>query len=344
MTAGLIGGKRELLARGLLWSGITLVINHLPQRDQLVVLNYHRIGNADDDLFDPDLISASASELDDQVSYVKRHASLVTLEEALAFVEGAGSAKAPRCRVLITFDDGYLDNYEVAFPILRSHGAQGVFFLTPSMVGSGCIPWWDRVAYFLKTARKRHFTLSDPVQLEVDLDKNDFLQSLRQVSTACYRLGSADAAKFMQELAEQAGAEQPAELERRYLNWDEARRMLDGGMAIGSHTNSHEMLGRLALEQQARELASSRETLKERLGVNVDTLAYPYGTVGSFSEQTQKLTRDAGYRAAFSLRRDTNVRREMNPYSLNRICIGGQSWPRFRVQASIGRLVGKFWP
>jgi peptidoglycan/xylan/chitin deacetylase (PgdA/CDA1 family) len=344
MGAGFHVGKRELLARGLLWSGGPLIMNQLPQRDQLMVLNYHRIGNAAEDPFDPDLMSARADEFDDQISYLKRHTSLVILEEALAFIEGTAHEEAPRCRTLITFDDGYLDNYEIAFPILRSHGVQGVFFLATSLVGSSCIPWWDRVAYLMKTARKRRFTLRFPVQLEIDLDKNDFIQSLRQVSTLCYWQETADAGRFMRELAEEADAKEPAEETRRFLDWDEARRMVDGGMAIGCHTHSHGALGRLPAEQVRRELSSSREVLRERLGVAADTLAYPFGTATSVSEQTQESAREMGYRAAFSLHRHTNLPGETNPYNVNRICIGGQSWPRFRVQVAVCRLMGQYWP
>jgi peptidoglycan/xylan/chitin deacetylase (PgdA/CDA1 family) len=73
--------------------------------------------------------------------------------------------------VLITFDDGYLDNYEIAFPILRSHVVQGVFFLATSMVGSCQVPWWDHIAYLMKTARRRRFSLRYPADLAVDIDR-----------------------------------------------------------------------------------------------------------------------------------------------------------------------------
>ena len=122
-------GKRELLAHALFWSGATFLIGQLPERDLLLVLNYHRIGNRNDDPFDPAVFSATCDQFSEQISYVKRNLSLVTLEEALAFVDGTIKERTSRCRVLLTFDDGYLDNYEVAFPILRSHGVQGVFFL-----------------------------------------------------------------------------------------------------------------------------------------------------------------------------------------------------------------------
>jgi peptidoglycan/xylan/chitin deacetylase (PgdA/CDA1 family) len=344
MAARFHVGKRELLARGLFWSGGALVMDQLPQQDQLMVLNYHRIGNADEDSFDPDLFAAKADEFDDQISCLKRHTALVTLEEALAFIEGAVHEKTPRCRVLVTFDDGYLDNYETAFPILRSHGVQGVFFLATGLVGSNCIPWWDRAAYLMKTARKRRFTLRFPVQLEIDLDKNDLLQSLRQVAALCYWQETADIGRFMRELAEAADAEEPAEETRRFLDWDEARRMIGGGMAIGCHTHSHGVLGRLPAEHQRRELSSSRELLRERLGVAADTLAYPYGVPTSFSGQTQELVREMGYRAAFSINRHTNLPGKTNPYSVNRICIGNEGWPRFRVKSAVCRLTGKYWP
>jgi hypothetical protein len=123
-----LGGKRELLARGLYWSGISFLLSQLPARDSLLVLNYHRIGDSDDDLFDPGVFSATADQFNDQISYLKSHDLLVTLDEALAFIEGTRKEKN-RSRVLITFDDGYLDNYKTAYPILRSNGVQAFSFL-----------------------------------------------------------------------------------------------------------------------------------------------------------------------------------------------------------------------
>lgn len=128
------GGERELIARGLAWSGALPLLSQLPARDSLMVLTYHRIGDHEADSYDPGIFSTTGDKFDEQISYLKRNHSLVTLEEALAFIDGTIKEKACRCRVLITFDDGYLDNYEIAFPILRSHGAQGVFFFARALL------------------------------------------------------------------------------------------------------------------------------------------------------------------------------------------------------------------
>jgi peptidoglycan/xylan/chitin deacetylase (PgdA/CDA1 family) len=275
---------------------------------------------------------------------VKRCLSLVNLEEALAFIDGTEKEKARHCRVLITFDDGYLDNYEIAYPILRSHGAQGVFFLATSMVGSCEIPWWDRIAYLVKTARKRQFTLHYPAELFVDLDKIGLEKSLIAILKFYKLPNNTNPDLFIQELAEAAGGDAPPGTLRRFLNWDEAREMIAGGMAIGSHTHSHHLLSQLEPERQLVELTNSRAILKKEIGSAAEVLAYPVGARSSFTDQTQKLARDAGYRAAFSFYGGTNLPGKINPYDVNRIGIGEQSRNRFRVQSAVCRFSGKFWP
>jgi len=345
MTGGLnFGGKRELLARGLFWSGAHLLLSQLPARDSLLVLNYHRIGNPDEDLFDPGVFSATADQFDFQISYLKRHVSLVTLEEALAYIDGTIKEKTSRCRVLITFDDGYLDNYNVAFPILRSHGVQGVFFLATSMVGSCQIPWWDHIAYLVKTARKRRFCLSYPSDLAIDLDVNGLTQSLQVILRSYKRPENLDSDRFIHELGKAAmGDDLPGTI-RRFLNWDEASEMSQSGMKIGSHTHSHRVLSQLTPDRQFQELSVSRTILKEQLGVEADVLAYPVGGKHCFTDQTRRAAQDAGYRAAFSFYGGTNLQGKTSPYDVNRIGIDSQSRNRFKVQTAVCRVTGSFWP
>ncbi len=155
---------------------------------------------------------------------------------------------------------------------------------------------------------------------------------------------NADPKRFIRELKDQTqGDDLPGTL-RRFLNWDEAREMIAGGMAIGSHTHSHTVLSQLGTEQQRGELAQSRTQLRERLGSEIDALAYPVGGTSSFSEQTQQLAKEAGYRVAFSFHGGTNLAGMTRPYDVKRVGVGDQSWPRFRVQAAICRRTGNYWP
>ncbi|OYW11516.1 MAG: polysaccharide deacetylase, partial [Planctomycetales bacterium 12-60-4] len=91
----------------------------------LLVLNYHRIGDGRHSPLDRNLWSATTEEFEQQVRAISRNFDVVGIDDLDSLV------RHPRGRyVLITFDDGYLDNYTEAFPILKSYNAKGVFFVT----------------------------------------------------------------------------------------------------------------------------------------------------------------------------------------------------------------------
>lgn len=344
MVGNQIRGKREMLALALAWSGISRLISQFPATDSLLVLAYHRIGKPDEDLFDPGLFSATADEFNEQIAFLKREMSVVTLQEALAFVDGTAKEKSRGARVLVTFDDGYLDNYQTVFPILRSHGVQGVFFLATGMVGSAHVPWWDHIAFLLKTARRRQFTLDYPASLNVDLDEDGLDESLRAVLRLFKRPDNSDHAKFLSDLAEQTKGDDPGNVSRRFLDWDEAREMMAGGMAIGSHTHSHQLLSQLDGSHQREELSKSRSILEERLGTAVDVIAYPVGAKDSFTDETMRVAQELGYRAGLSHHGGTNLPGQIARFDIKRHSVGSQSWNRFKVQAAVCKRTGKYWP
>jgi peptidoglycan/xylan/chitin deacetylase (PgdA/CDA1 family) len=338
-------GERERLARVMLGSGFVSLLSLLPARDSLLVLTYHRVGDAESDPWDPAIFSATGEEFEEQVAYLKRKQMLVTLEEALAFVDGTEKDRTSRCRVLITFDDGYLDNYEIAFSILRSQGAQGVFFLCSNLVGSNFVPWWDRIAYLVKSSAKRRFTLRYPNPLDVDIDKNGLGQSLRKILDLYKSPANLDFERFMGDLSDVLGAAEMPVVPRRFLSWDEAQEMIAGGMAIGAHTHTHPMLSKLEEQEQRRELTLSRAIIQEKLNTKADSFAYPFGSKTAFTKQTEQIAEEAGFRAAFSYYGAmTNQRGTMQRYNLKRVPVGSQSWARMRVQTGVSRVTGNFWP
>jgi Predicted xylanase/chitin deacetylase len=340
---GQIKGERERLARMMLKSGFASALSLLPAKDSLLVLTYHRVGDEVSDPWDPAIFSATGEEFDEQVSFLKRKRLLVTLDEALAFVDGTD--KSHRCRVLITFDDGYLDNYSIAYPVLKSHGAQGVFFLCSNIVGSGHVPWWDHIAYLVKSGNKKKFSLTFPSPLEVDIEKNGLGESLRKILDLYKTPENIDLERFIRELKEAVnGKDLPADT-RRFLTWDEAREMLAGGMAIGAHTHTHPMLSKLTEEDQRKELGLSRTIISEKLGVKVDSFAYPFGSPTAFTKTTEKVAEETGFRGAFSYYGNmTNQRGAIDRFNLKRVTVGSQSWTRMKVQTQVCRVSGTFWP
>lgn len=333
--------KRELLAHLCSRTGITRLLETLPQRRTLIILNYHRIGNADETLFDSGVFSATEEQFDSQVAYLKRRFHMATLEEVFAMMGG----DAPHgTSVLITFDDGYLDNYTLAFPILRSNGVQAVFFLPTAFIGTGKLPWWDIIAYIIKRSVKHRIHLEYPepenFDLVVDGGKRVSMEILRRFTQPAVK----DPERFLADLERECEVARPESgAERCFLNWDEARDMQQHGMAFGSHTHSHEILTKLSPELQREEVRYSREVLERELKRRVDTLAYPVGLKHCFSGETIRALKDTGYRAAFSFYGGSNRTGEIQPFDIRRYGVADQSYGLFRLQSALGAVTGTRW-
>ncbi len=334
-------GKRLLLAQVCARSGLTRILETVLRRDALLVLNYHRIGNAEETPYDSGTFGPTAEQFDRELGYIKSRFDCVTMEEAVAMMTG----EAPVRRSLhITFDDGYLDNYQTAFPILRSHGLHATFFLPTSFIGTQRLPWWDTIAYIVKHSRKDSFKLSYPQPAEFRLDRATPSATVFQVLKLCSDRSTTDYAPLIAELETACDCARPnGSSERCFFNWDEAREMQSAGMTFGSHTHSHEVLSGLSPERQAAELTKSRAILEKELGRKIDILAYPVGRPYTFNTNTKAALANTGYRAAFSFYGGVNLPANVNQLDIRREDCHSPSSDLFRLQttlAAAGKRLG----
>lgn len=332
--------KRDALAVCCRYLGVTGLLSALPTKPILLVLNYHRIGNREETPFDSEIFSATAEEFDEHVRFLKRRLHVATLEEAIEIVE---ERKRPRDAVaLLTFDDGYLDNYEAAFPVLTAHGVQGVFFLPTAFVGTNRLSWWDTIAYLVKHSRQRKIRLGIPPFPEFDLAALGAARATSRI-IAIYRAEARESSEpFIAMLEEACGLPRPGGSARCFMNWEEAAALLRGGMAIGSHSHNHSILSKLSDDEQLADLITSKRTLEERLGVPVHALSYPVGSRNCFSSATREAAIKAQYRVAFSFYGGLNRFGAMDPYDVRRLHVF-PAVARFRLRIALAAVGGTDW-
>jgi len=297
----------------------------------LAALAYHRVGSRVGSEFDPRLFTADADQLSEHIGYMKKHHRLVGLEEALAIV--AGRERLRGAAVLLTFDDGYMDSFETAFPVLRAHGVEAVFFVVSGFAAGGRIAWWDRAAWAIRHSKKQQLTLRSSGE------ERDFCLSAGNVDTAIEDaldfLKASDGVSpedFVNELETACGVECPAAESRMFLGWSEARQMKTAGMVIGSHTHTHPILSRLSPVEQARELQISRQILEEQLGPGIDVLSYPVGGPRDFTPVTEEILKACGYRAAFSCYGGFNAPRSARRFDIKRIPVYWGARPEWLME------------
>jgi peptidoglycan/xylan/chitin deacetylase (PgdA/CDA1 family) len=306
--------KRQLLSDMLSKTGMLRVLESFPSRPGIVIFNHHRVGDAGHTPFDRGVFSSTVDQFDAQIRYLKKRMPIVSGEELESLV--SGKTKLDRMHAAITFDDGYLDNYANAFPVLKSHDATATFFLITTYVGTATVPWWDEIACLMRFTKERSLKLRIPVPATIKLDE-DRETSIRTVLRRYKLPENHDYDGFLSELREQTKSILP-KAERRFLSWDEAREMKAAGMEIGSHTCSHRLMSQLTPEEQAIELRESKAELERQLGTRVGSFAYPVGTRDAFTPVTEGLARAAGYSIAFSFHGGINRPGAIRPMHLYR--------------------------
>jgi peptidoglycan/xylan/chitin deacetylase (PgdA/CDA1 family) len=323
-------GIRAKLVRWTCRTGSLWALERLIRRPGLTVVGYHRVGDPTESPYDPGVFDCSPDQLNQQITYLKSHFHVVELQEAQELISRPERLRHPH--VLLTFDDGYLDNYEVAFPILRSNGVQGTFFLPTSFIGTDRLPWWDQVAFMVRTSRTNRIVLQYPWSVSIGLSAADVVPAIRQILALYKAPETTDAARFINGLAAACDVAIPhAAGKRQFMNWTEAAELVRGGMAFGSHTHRHELLAKLSPEEQFQELGESRQILENRLGIQVNALAYPVGSRTSFSAATWEALDRTGYRTAFSCYGGANLPGRIQQFDVVRLKVHRElSFPSFR--------------
>lgn len=278
------------------------------RRSPLTVLGYHRV--LDEPLETvtscPLGMVATREMFEQQIAYAARHYRMVSLDEILEACE-ANRPLPPRA-CLVTFDDGWRDNYTVAYPILRRMKVPAAVFVTTDYIGTRRTFWFTPLMHCLLRQEGRGLRPGDgkaldwPADLAGELDRLVSLRPLRpwHLNPLVELMKRYPEPMIDQMVAALAGlldgAGSAEREEWHFLSWDELREMQRGGISIGSHTCTHKILTQIADADAAEELRRSRERLEVELGQPVVSIAFPNG---DYSATHMRLSGEIGYRLFF---------------------------------------------
>jgi peptidoglycan/xylan/chitin deacetylase (PgdA/CDA1 family) len=304
-------GRRDAVARALERTGIGTLLRRAGVWNGLLALTYHRIGDGSRSPFERNHWTATAEQFDAQVRFLVRNADVVGPADVPELAGRRGR------HVLLTFDDGYRDNHDVALPILRRHGATATFFVSTGFVDRPRLPWWDEVAWIARTSPRAGVRLA---QLDVRFDGPDRLGAITALSDCAKRLPGASVEAFLDRLGEAAGTGRagPLAWPDQWMTWDHVRALLHAGMTVGGHTVDHPILARLDPDAQRAEIEGCRRRLGEELGIPMRWFSYPNGDAGSFDAATRAALADAGVELAFTFGGSHPHLRSLDPYAITR--------------------------
>lgn len=294
-----------MLLSGLEVTGGLRLLESTAAWNGLLVLNYHRIGNAGESLFDRALWSATQEDFDRQVQLLKRSCEVIGLDELPEVVrelECDRPSLSGHRFAMVTFDDGYLDNFELAFPVLKSHDVPGVFFITTGFIDESPLAWWDEISWMVRSTGRESIDATAWLGDRVVIDRPDCDVAIQSLLQHYYGLDASRSVEFLEFLAESTGAGRaPRSLsDGLWMSWNQVRQMRSEGMSLGAHTVTHPVLARQSVEQQSFEICESRLRLEQELGESITALSYPVGRRDAFNQATRTAISHHGIEWAFS--------------------------------------------
>lgn len=300
------------IAACLYYGGPVKLLRWWTQRfeQRLIILNYHRTVGGD---------------LRSHLLYLRRHYRLLHLEEALEELymprEEQKQLRDRRTPLVLTFDDGYRDNYMHGFALARELEVPITIFLVPGYMESGNCFWWMEPEHLV------HHAQVDEVRIEgctYHLEQPEERNALaRTIDTRVrYAASVAEREEFLALVREALAVPSSVATEEAALplNWAEVRTMEQSGwVSFGAHTMHHPILAclRNAAELQ-REVSECRTVMEQQLGHPVPIFAYPVGGPEHIGAEDLRAVREAGYEWAVTTIPGINTKHS-NPYQLRRI-------------------------
>ncbi len=287
--------KLKRLAKILDTTGLRGVLAGCLRTRGIVGLNYHRIGHGSNSVLDRELWSASEEQFDQQLDFLKKNCDVISPDDI-------DDARRDRrgLHVLITFDDGYADNYELAFPTLKRHAVPATFFIATGYIDNPRLPWWDEISALIRQTPHASLNLPDwlpdPLVIRPDCRRT----AIRTLLNVYKKLPADQAAALLARLREVSAAPAYPDSGKLWMTWDMIRQMAADGMTIGGHSVNHVILSSVSPEAQWQEISGCARRIEEELGVPMRYFAYPVGGRLTFNADTQECLERLGVRYAFS--------------------------------------------
>ncbi|VAW73229.1 Polysaccharide deacetylase [hydrothermal vent metagenome] len=313
---------KSLVAALLYYSGILSLVAKRRLCGKAVVLTYHRVmpsRQVPDCQSNPGIIVHSHN-------FAKQLELLVELFHIISLKDFskcmANGGKFPDRSCLITFDDGWIDNYEHALPQLKERHIPATIFLPFNYISSDLMFWQEelrlRLGMLSDSEKKsdRDFTAC-LTGIESDINPEDIGSYISKLKNKDY----GEINKTLENVRKfQENIPLPPHY-NRYLDWDQVSEMQNAGVNFQSHSISHRILPRLDTVSIEQELINSRRLLETRLGSSVDAIAYPNG---DSSRLVESLTEKNGYRLGFTTQKGY-VDKNTDAYAIPRINIHNNS-------------------
>ncbi len=311
--------KKELLARILSATGMNFVIANLRRLviSDVRIIAYHRICETDD-LNDQELVSANSEEFEKQIIYIKNNYNAISFSDLITHINKG--TKPAKNSIVITFDDGFADNYLNAFPILKKHNIPATIFVSTGYIGGDKTFWFNQLSRLIKMNPGVNFQI-DGKEFSVSQKTEEQECLLVELLTIMKNKKNSQRVTLLSDLSNQLIETHQCDTFALPMSWDNIREMDKSGIEFGSHTVTHPILSQLTEEELEHEIIGSKKQLEQQLNKMIQTISYPEGMEYAYNNKVIDMVTKAGYKIGCSYIPGINEFSSLNTLQLKRLHI-----------------------
>lgn len=311
-----------------------------------LILMYHKVA---DPVIDPWQLAVSPANFDQQLQILKDSGLVVSMSY---LAEQLYSQKKSSPSIVITFDDGYQDNYLNAKPLLEKYNLPATFFICTNNIGKAREFWWDELADIVLLTKKLPPYIALPINnisFTFDLkEEQDLTEAIKKKHKGwnCYDapvshrshlyfklwqllspLPYEEQQHVLFELKQSVGILEHLNDKSYSMTADQLVSIAKGNLiSIGCHTVSHPLLSLHSKEVQNKEISQSKYFLETLTEQKINSFAYPSG---NFNATTVEILKQQGFEVACTTNA-ASVKPKDDPFRLSRFQVNNWKGIEFK--------------
>lgn len=242
------------------------------ENNRVAVLLYHRV--LEDVHENTWGIAVSKNNFEQQIKYISQH------YQVLNYGDNWDGVSKPS--VVITFDDGYVDNFINALPILQKYNVPAIIFISTGNIGTECLFWWDRLErVFANVSEKGSIFV-----------KGQFVSNVKTAHSMLIKMPVFERNEVLTEMEKRYRINFHSVEEDRTVSVEELKELAASDLiTIGAHTVSHVSLSDIPKDEQLYEIKESVRFLENNTGKEIKYFSYPFG---NYNDETLTIMRQEG--------------------------------------------------
>jgi peptidoglycan/xylan/chitin deacetylase (PgdA/CDA1 family) len=339
---------KDLTAIILYYSGLIKMLRHLGQNYAKILL-FHSINDNDSPFIKGTNASVSRDTFENYLKYISKNYQIISLQ---SLVHSLHQRRIPRRSVVLTFDDGFADNFHIAYPFLKRYRIPATIFLSTDCIQNKKPIWIQELYYLINKVGVQPiintlYTLSQNVEIppyiaRIPLNKNS-QKNIEEYMAYAITKNARD--QILLTLYRHFNIQRKKVFSKRklYLTWAQIQQMNKDAIVFGNHAASHTPLSTMSSVEQEDEIVRSKKLLEKHLDINFVPFSYPYGGRKDFTPVTKEIARTSGHSCILTAMPTLNDE-NTSPYDLGRINIDDVPVHRFAFELEKGvlnRLIGR---